>query len=415
MKKKSLTQYGFLTMVTENNFNSVFDYKSAFQYGPADIHLKPFRKEKYKSAFSYHAITIPTDGEVENVSKESLPLIALRNFITFLLYVIVVASFPLSCWICVKRIHSLERLVLMRLGKLQPIKGPGFAFVLPFVDKWTRVNLRTQQFTVETSQLRTADGGIVEAQTDIEYRVADVLSYVVKLQHQDDTLRDLAQFCLRNFVSQKDQEDLQVKPDLINCSIKDELNRSAIHWGLEVVSVYLHSVKVLKSPDSVDVIGTLMSAFKAAIGQPSENQAAAAFPFIPDSAGQASNTENTEVGTQFASEGEDIVETIRKVVNIALKEQMIDDMNALFMLDILGRSARKVLIAIEQGNISVSENPDISTHSDVQLTLTEDSLRGFLSGNISPFDAYMDGKVTVTGDWSLLRSFSRIFDSCTSK
>lgn len=54
-------------MVTERDFNSVFDYRSAFDYGPADIDLKPCRRSKYKSAFSYHAISIPSEGEIGKV------------------------------------------------------------------------------------------------------------------------------------------------------------------------------------------------------------------------------------------------------------------------------------------------------------------------------------------------------------
>ncbi|XP_035230851.1 erythrocyte band 7 integral membrane protein-like isoform X2 [Stegodyphus dumicola] len=351
-----------------------------------------------------------TEPLLYEVARETWPSMLLRYIITFVLHVLVIIMFPVTMWICLKRVHALERIVLMRLGKLQPIRGPGFAFILPCIDQWTRVDLRPQIFTFSTPQLLTADGGIIEAKTDIEYRVSDVISYVLKLHKQESTLKDLGLFCLKNIISEKDQEDLESSRELVNCNIKDELNRSVINWGLEVINVYLHSVKILKTADPVDAIGTIMTALKAATGQ-STQHAAAVFPFGPNVTDNKMNAENEmkAVPSGSVSQHQDHVATIKKLADIALNKGLLKDLKATFRLDIVGQTTSTVFCKFENGAVSVFEDKKL-LDCDVTLMLTEDNLQDFLNGEISPLQAFMDGKVMVTGDWSLLRSLAKLFD-----
>ncbi len=41
-----------------------------------------------------------------------------------------------------------ERIVVFRLGRIRPPKGPGVVLVLPFIDQWQKVDLRTRAFSV---------------------------------------------------------------------------------------------------------------------------------------------------------------------------------------------------------------------------------------------------------------------------
>ncbi|GIY39307.1 stomatin-like protein 3 [Caerostris extrusa] len=405
-------------MVPKNGINSIFDYDSVFKYGPANINMKSYRKNDYKSVYTYHAVSISSDDENET-TKETLLSVILRNIITFFFYLLAILSFPISFLICLKKVHSLERGVLMRLGKLQPIKGPGFVFILPCIDKWIKIDLRPQNFTVSTSQLLTADGGVVQVESNIEYQISNVLSYVMKLHNHEKTLKDLGLFCLKNVVSEKDLEDLESKKEFISCNLKDELNRSVINWGLEIVNVNLHSVKVLKAAEPVDAIGTIMSALKAATGS-STQHTAAFFPLIPDTVVEKNiDSKGSQHLSSFDARAHiktgDCIEAVRKLANLAEREGYLKDLNAKFKFDLVGRSTRTFLISFEKGNISVLENIDDSIQSNVQLMLSEDNLKDFLNGEISPLEAYMDGKVMVTGDWSLLRSLAKVFDLCRSK
>jgi len=62
------------------------------------------------------------------------------------LIIVVVLLVPILANIRVLREY--QRGVCFRLGRLRPIAGPGLVFLLPFVDRMIRVDLRTVTLTI---------------------------------------------------------------------------------------------------------------------------------------------------------------------------------------------------------------------------------------------------------------------------
>jgi erythrocyte band 7 integral membrane protein len=65
-------------------------------------------------------------------------------------YLLVVLTFPLSLFYCIKIVNEYERAVLFRLGRILPggAKGPGLFFILPCIDDLVNTDLRTITFDV---------------------------------------------------------------------------------------------------------------------------------------------------------------------------------------------------------------------------------------------------------------------------
>ncbi len=94
--------------------------------------------------------------------------------VTFLVFLVTFITFPISGWFVLKvsskhifwrvllfffkcflniQCHfqvapNYERIVVFRLGRIRPPKGPGVVLVLPFIDQWQKVDLRTRAFSV---------------------------------------------------------------------------------------------------------------------------------------------------------------------------------------------------------------------------------------------------------------------------
>ena len=77
----------------------------------------------------------------------------------FLSYIIVVFTFPISLFFCIKVVQEYERAVIFRLGRNLSggAKGPGLFFILPCVDDITTVDLRTITFDVPPQEILTKD------------------------------------------------------------------------------------------------------------------------------------------------------------------------------------------------------------------------------------------------------------------
>ncbi|XP_072015352.1 stomatin-2-like [Amphiura filiformis] len=60
-------------------------------------------------------------------------------------YVLVLLTFPISLFFCIKVLQQHERAVIYRHGRLKPggPKGPGIVFLLPCIESYTKVDLQT--------------------------------------------------------------------------------------------------------------------------------------------------------------------------------------------------------------------------------------------------------------------------------
>ena len=70
-------------------------------------------------------------------------------------YVLVVVTFPLSVFFCVKVVQEYERAVIFRLGRLMPggAKGPGLFFIIPCIDSYRKIDLRVISFDVPPQEV----------------------------------------------------------------------------------------------------------------------------------------------------------------------------------------------------------------------------------------------------------------------
>ncbi|XP_078417971.1 podocin-like [Cetorhinus maximus] len=70
--------------------------------------------------------------------------------LTFLTLLLILVSFPVSVWFCVKAIQEYERAVIFRLGRLLPgrARGPGLFFFMPCLDTYHKVDLRVKTLEV---------------------------------------------------------------------------------------------------------------------------------------------------------------------------------------------------------------------------------------------------------------------------
>jgi len=77
--------------------------------------------------------------------------------LTVISWILVILTFPLSLCVCMKVVQEYERAVIFRLGRLLSggAKGPGIFFVLPCIESYTKVDLRTVSFDVPPQEVRS--------------------------------------------------------------------------------------------------------------------------------------------------------------------------------------------------------------------------------------------------------------------
>ena len=76
--------------------------------------------------------------------------------ITLISVLIIFVSLPLSLLFVVKVVQEYERAVIFRLGRLLSggARGPGVFFVIPCVDVYEKVDLRTNTYEIPPQEVR---------------------------------------------------------------------------------------------------------------------------------------------------------------------------------------------------------------------------------------------------------------------
>src|ERR1700728_3405042 len=79
----------------------------------------------------------------------------------------------------VRILREYERGVIFRLGKLQGAKGPGLIFLIPFIDRMVKMDLRVVTIDVAKQETMTKDNVPVTVDAVVYFRVVNPMDAVV--------------------------------------------------------------------------------------------------------------------------------------------------------------------------------------------------------------------------------------------
>jgi len=144
----------------------------------------------------------------------------------------------------IKVVKEYERAVIFRLGRLLGAKGPGIFFIIPFVDKMVKVDLRIIAVDVPEQRIITRDNVTVGVDAVVYYKVFDPVLAVTRIENYHYAVLMLAQTTLRDVIGQVELDDLLTKRDELNKSIQEILDTLTDPWGIKVTAVTLKEVKL---------------------------------------------------------------------------------------------------------------------------------------------------------------------------
>ncbi len=103
-------------------------------------------------------------------------------------------------------VNQYERGVLLRLGRYIGIREPGLNFIVPFIDKMIKVDLRVVTQNIPAQEVITKDNVLIKVDAVIYYRVVDPASAV--MNDYGEAVFNLAQTTLRSVLGEVDLDDI---------------------------------------------------------------------------------------------------------------------------------------------------------------------------------------------------------------
>lgn len=318
--------------------------------------------------------------------------------VIFLVYIVTFVTFPLSGWFVLKTVPNYEKMVVFRLGRICPPKGPGVVLVLPLIDKWQRVDLRTRAFSIPPCQVRTLDGGILLVGADIQFRIWSPVLSVVAVQDLNASTRMTAHKALSHSLSKRTVREIQSERVKLGEYLGMDINEMTKPWGLEVDRVELVIGSLLQTPEEGPQGHFLMPPSVPGLEGIAGPLQQLAMHFFSQSLSQPKLEDTVTVTDELApGPSPHSVEGLLSAVRLLLSESLVSRVGACFQFFITSDQQHyNYYVDLRQG--SGSAGTGSSPDPDVTLSLTDTDLLALFEGTLRPFAAYSSGRLRIQGD-----------------
>jgi regulator of protease activity HflC (stomatin/prohibitin superfamily) len=144
----------------------------------------------------------------------------------------------------VKVVQEYERGVIFRLGRLVGAKGPGLFFIIPFIDRMVKVDLRVVTLDIPSQEAITRDNVTVRVNAVCYFRVVDPEAAIVRVESFFNATLQIAQTTMRSVLGQSELDELLSKREDINSRLQQIIDEQTEPWGIKVSVVEVKDVEL---------------------------------------------------------------------------------------------------------------------------------------------------------------------------
>lgn len=160
----------------------------------------------------------------------------------FLTTIIVIVVIIILC--SIRQINEYERGILFQLGKYKKIMNPGWNIVLPVIQSYQKVDVRTKAVDVPEQDAITKDNVTIRINAVIYYKVFDAGKAVCAVENFQYAVSQLAQTTMRNVVGTVSLDELLTERDRLSEEICKIIDEATDPWGIKVENVELKDVSL---------------------------------------------------------------------------------------------------------------------------------------------------------------------------
>ncbi|XP_008533565.2 stomatin-like protein 1 isoform X4 [Equus przewalskii] len=337
-------------------------------------------------------------------APQSWPSCLCHGLISFLGFLLLLITFPVSGWFALKIVPAYERMIVFRLGRIRTPQGPGMVLLLPFIDSFQRVDLRTRAFNVPPCKLASKDGAVLSVGADVQFRIWDPVLSVMTVKDLNTATRMTAQNAMTKALLKRPLREIQMEKLKISDQLLLEINDVTRAWGLEVDRVELAVEAVLQppqdSPAGPSLDSTLQQLALHFLGGSMSSVAGGASPLGPDTLEMVSEAEPPapHVGAGPTLK-QPVAEGLLTALQPFLSEALVSQVGACYQFNVTLPSGTQSTYFLDlttgQGSVGHGVPNGIP---DVVVEMAEADLRALLCRELRPLGAYMSGRLKVKGD-----------------
>ncbi|HXB27335.1 MAG TPA: slipin family protein [Gemmatimonadaceae bacterium] len=138
-----------------------------------------------------------------------------------------------------------ERVVVLRLGRYQGLRGPGLFWLIPFVDTistWVDQRVITTAFAAE--ETLTSDTVPVNVDAVLFWMVHDPEKAALEVQHYPQAVSWAAQTGLRDIIGRTSLSELLRGRERIEAELQELIDQRSMPWGITVQAVEMRDIVI---------------------------------------------------------------------------------------------------------------------------------------------------------------------------
>ena len=141
-----------------------------------------------------------------------------------------------------KQINEYQRGILFTFGKFSKILNPGWHIVLPIVNFYKKIDIRTKAVDVPEQDAITRDNVSVRINAVIYYKIFDASKAILAVENLYYAVSQLTQTTMRNAVGSVSLDELLTEREKISSTIQEIIDKATDDWGVSVSNVELKDI-----------------------------------------------------------------------------------------------------------------------------------------------------------------------------
>ena len=175
-----------------------------------------------------------------------------------ILVIIIIAVVFITVAAGLKIVSQYEKGLVERFGKFERMVEPGLRWIIPFIERIKRVDMREQVVDVPPQEVITKDNVVVTVDAVVYYQATDPVKLKYNVANFILAATKLAQTNLRNIVGDLQLDDALTSRDTINEQLRAILDEATDVWGTRVVRVEIQRID--PPPDVTEAMHRQMKA-----------------------------------------------------------------------------------------------------------------------------------------------------------
>ena len=174
------------------------------------------------------------------------------------LFIVVALAFIVIASLGIRIVRPFERGLIEMLGRYQRTVDSGLRWILPFVQRLSKVDMRERVIDVPPQEVITKDNVVVTVDAVIFFEATDPVKLKYNVGNFLLAVTKLAQTNLRNVIGDLDLDAALTSRELINGKLRQILDDATDKWGTRVVRVEIQRIE--PPPDVTEAMHRQMKA-----------------------------------------------------------------------------------------------------------------------------------------------------------